>query len=500
MSDVPTLFSLAPIVLALIISVWTRQVILGLFVGLYVGVLMLTGPAPIESLTRLMSEHLVPQLADEYNAAVLILLAVIGGFVALMERSGGGYAFAKRLASTLGSKSRTQISAWSSGIVIFFSDLGTPLIVGPAFRALFDRIGLSRQKLAYVIDATAAPVAILVPFIGWGVYIMSLLNQQVENLGLGSSDYELLLSALPYQLYAWLTLAAIPLTAIIGYDFRLMREADTKAALRSNNDEALDTSVGGDQESARASFIWLPLLVLGATLLWTLVPLGFPFERISGSQFRAGLSAAYFTATLSLIALLLYYKTHRFLSSVSIYIEGMGRMMPIAVMLLLAWSMSDILGLLGADAYVANWVAGAISAENLPLLIFLVACLVSFATGSSWGTFALLFPLALPAAVSVEASLALSIAAVLSGGLFGDHASPISETTLLASAGAGVEPIDHFKTQLPYALCNGGLCLVGLWLAAVSQWQGVLLVVLGLQVGVMLIAKRLWLRRRLGSN
>ena len=121
MADPPTLFSLGPIVLALIISVWTRQVILGLFVGLYAGVMMLTGPVPLESLTRLMSEHLVPELTDEYNAAVLILLAVIGGFVALMEQSGGGYAFAKRLASALRSKSRTQISAWSAGIVIFFS-------------------------------------------------------------------------------------------------------------------------------------------------------------------------------------------------------------------------------------------------------------------------------------------------------------------------------------------------------------------------------------------
>ena len=274
MTDPPTLFSLGPIVLALIISVWTRQVILGLFVGLYAGVMMLTGPAPLESLTRLTSEHLVPQLTDEYNAAVLILLAVIGGFVALMEQSGGGYAFAKRLASTLKSKSRTQISAWSAGIVIFFSDLGTPLIVGPAFRALFDRIGLSRQKLAYIIDATAAPVAILIPFIGWGVYIMSLLNQQVEHLNLPVSDYALLLSALPYQFYAWLTLAAIPMTALIGYDFRLMREADTRAELRTTTSETTDTTPTNAQQSARASFIWLPLLVLGATLLWTLAPLG----------------------------------------------------------------------------------------------------------------------------------------------------------------------------------------------------------------------------------
>ena len=170
-------------------------------------------------------------------------------------------------------------------------------------------------------------------------------------------------------------------------------------------------------------------------------------------------------------------------------------MMPIAVMLLLAWAMGDILSLLGSDAYVANWVAGSISATHLPLLIFIVACLVSFATGSSWGTFALLFPLALPAAVTVDASLALSVAAVLSGGLFGDHASPISETTLLASAGAGVDPIDHFKTQLPYALLNGGLCLLGLWMAATSQWQGVVLGVLSMQLAVLLTARWLWRRK-----
>ena len=141
---------------------------------------------------------------------------------------------------------------------------------------------------------------------------MSLLNQQVEHLNLPESDYALLLSALPYQFYAWLTLAAIPLTAVIGYDFRLMREADAHAELRSTGDETTDTTPTSDQQSARASFIWLPLLVLGATLVWTLAPLGFPFERVSGSQFRAGLSAAYLVATLSLVGLLLFYKTVAF--------------------------------------------------------------------------------------------------------------------------------------------------------------------------------------------
>ncbi|MGF1818169.1 sodium:proton exchanger, partial [Vibrio splendidus] len=168
--------SLIPIVITLVLSLATRNVVIGLFAGVLSGVAMLTGMFselnPLDTFGTMVKGYLVPQLTDSYNAGVIMLLVFIGGFVALMEKSGGGVAFAKRVTQWVSNKCQAQISAWLGGIVIFFSDLGTPLIVGPVFRPLFDKLKLSRQKLAFIIDSTSSPVAILIPFIGWGVYIM----------------------------------------------------------------------------------------------------------------------------------------------------------------------------------------------------------------------------------------------------------------------------------------------------------------------------------------
>ena len=223
------IISLLPVALALVLSIASRNVILGLFIGLFTGVLLVEGFSPIAALTLMVRDYLVPQVTDSYNAGVLVLLAFIGGFVALMEKSGGGAAFAARVMRFITTRARLQVAAWLGGILIFFSDLGTPLIIGPTFRPLADSLRVSRAKLAYIIDSTASPVAILVPFIGWGVYIMGLLNQQIESLGVDASDYALLLSALPFQLYAWLALAAVPLLAIVGIEFGPMRRAEDAA-------------------------------------------------------------------------------------------------------------------------------------------------------------------------------------------------------------------------------------------------------------------------------
>jgi Na+/H+ antiporter NhaC len=186
-----------------------------------------------------------------------------------------------------------------------------------------------------------------------------------------------------------------------------------------------------------------------------------------------------------------FFKTQSLVSAFTTYITGMNRMMPIAVMLLLAWAMSTCLVQLGADRFVAQVLAAQFDQILLPPFIFIVACLISFATGSSWGTFALIFPLALPAAVAMDASLALSVAAVLSGGLFGDHASPISETTILASAGADIDTLEHFRTQLPYALMNGTLCLAGLLLASATSLVWSLPILLAAQLTCLVLIKQL---------
>lgn len=492
----PGPLSLLPIAVTLVIALAARNVLAGLAVGLFVGVLLISGAGPLLASKLLVTEHLVPELMDGYNAAVLVLLAFIGGFVGLMERSGGGQAFARDVTRYLTSKLRLQLAAWSGGILIFFSDLGTPLIVGPVFRDLADRLRMSRQKLAFIIDSTASPVAILVPFIGWGVYVMSLLNQQFELLGVAESDYQAFVAAIPFQFYAWLAVAMVPLLALLKLDYGAMRGVEQSVtAAGSAPETTTDSPPAAEADSGRAFFIWLPLLVLGGVLCWLLVPLGFPFEQVSGSEFRAALSVAYLSAAGVLLLLLTVTGARKLLESIEIYFAGMSRMLQVAIMLVLAWALADVGAALGTGEYIAGVAAAGLPGWLLPVTTFFFAALVSFATGSSWGTFAILFPLALPAAVATDAPLAVTIGAVLSGGLFGDHSSPISETTILAATGADCSAFDHFRTQLPYALTNGLLAAAAFVAAGMLGSALILPVLLGIQLAVLLL-----IRFRVGSS
>lgn len=473
--DQPSVISLVPIAATLLISLLSRNVLAGLAVGVFVGVLMVSGAGPLESAASMVTDHLVVQLMDGYNAAVLVLLVFIGGFVALMEQSGGAAAFARDVSRWLTTRLRIQLAAWSGGILIFFSDLGTPLIVGPVFRSLADRFAVSRQKLAFIIDSTASPVAILIPFIGWGVYIMSLLGQQFDTLGIAESDFDAFIKAVPFQFYAWLAVFMVPWLTLLGFDYGRMQVVEQQAALElgqralpSSDGDSRDETEADSEKIGRASFIWLPLLVLALTLAWMLVPLGFPFDRVSGSEFRAGLSVAYLAAALALLTLMKTTRAQTLTDSMKVYFDGMSRMMQVAAMLVLAWALSDVGAMLGTAEYIAGIAEGGIAGWLVPAVTFSFAAVISFATGSSWGTFAIMFPLALPAAVATEAPLFVTIGAVLSGGLFGDHSSPISETTILSATGADCDQYDHFRTQLPYALSNGCLAGVGFLLAGLT--------------------------------
>lgn len=497
MDSQPGFISLLPVILALVVSISLRNVIVGLFSGLFAGVVMVEGAGLLSVFNLLVRDYLVPQVTDGYNAAVLVLLGFIGGFVALMEGSGGGAAFAVRVSRFITGRVRVQIAAWLGGIVIFFSDLGTPLIIGPTFRPLADHLRVSRAKLAYIIDSTASPVAILVPFIGWGVYIMGLLDQQIESLALETNGFAALVAALPYQLYAWLALFAVPLLALTGVEFGPMRRTelaaqslDYPAPNRDADDKPAPSTVVA-AANARASFIWAPLLVLAVVLLWSLVPLGFPFGRVSGADFRAGLSTAYIAAALTLVVLMAWTGAQKVMRSVQVYLDGISRMMQVAIMLLLAWALGDMTATLGADVYVAQIAADNVAPWVLPLMIFLVSCAISFATGSSWGTFAIMLPLALPAAVATGSPIFVCIGAVLSGGLFGDHCSPISETTILSSTGAGCDTFEHFQTQLPYALSNGVICMAGYLAAGLQPQPWIVAALVVVQITAVLLYKRL---------
>lgn len=490
--------SLIPIVLALGLSLYTRNVIVGLFTGVFVGVLMLNGPNPLAGAGIMVKEHLIPELTDSYNAGVLILLAFIGGFVALVEHSGGGTAFAASINRWVKSRLQAQVAAWFGGIAIFFSDLGTPLIVGPVFRPLMDRLQISRQKLAFIIDSTSSPVAILVPFIGWGVYIMSLIYQEYEALGIQESEFTAFIRTIPFQFYAWLAVTMVPLLTFLRFDFGAMAKAEQDA--QQGPDEA-SNAAGQDENqlqfqafthpNAKPILVWAPLLVLAAVLGIMLVPLGFPFAQVSGTDFRAGLSTAYLAAATLLIILMAALKVREVLSSVEVYLKGMTGMTLVAVTLLLAWALSDIGKMLGAAEYIAAVAEAGLPYWLLPAVVFILSAIISFATGSSWGTFAIMLPLVIPTAVAIDAPLHVCIGAVLSGGLFGDHSSPISETTILSSTGASCAQIDHFRTQLPYALFNGAISIGAFVIAGLTGSALIIFFALAAQITGLVVIRRM---------
>jgi len=482
----PNFTSIVPILITLALALWTRNVVIGLFFGILSGVFILNGLNPIGAMDVLIGDYLLGQLADSYNAAVLILLVFIGGFVHLMEKSGGGPAFAASVARFVNSKRKAQIFAWLGGIFVFYSDIGTPLIVGPVFRPLFDKLKLSREKLALIIDSTASPVAILIPFIGWGVYIMSLIDKEIKGLYESTTSMGVFLSAIPFQFYAILAIAIVPFITLNLVDFGPMKAAEKRAQTALTDHDNHEVVQAFSHERASSSFVFIPLIIMATILLVVLVPLGFPQKPVAGSVFRTALSTAYFFAAMSLIFLMSVRRVRSLTESIALYLKGMNGMMQIAIILILAWTLSVMGKDLGAPAYIANLVEGGFPAWLLPATIFVLGGIISFATGSSWGTFAILFPLVIPAAHGVEAPLAVVVAAVLSGGLFGDHCSPISETTILSSTGAGCNQYEHFRTQLPYALFNGAIAFCVFLIAGSSPMPWLLALAILVQLAVIL--------------
>jgi len=470
----PDFLSVVPILVTLALALYTKQVVIGLFGGVVTAVVLLTGWHPMTVLEELIKTHLVGTLTDSYNAGVIVLMVFIGGFVALMEKSGGGPAFASKMITIIASRARAQIAAWCGGIFIFYSDLGTPLIIGPVFRPLFEKLQVSREKLAFIVDSTASPVAILVPFIGWGIYIMGLLQKEFEQAGKSLDSWQVFIAVIPFQFYAVLAITVIPLMVLMKADVGAMAEAENKAAKEGytvvRNEQDNNKIEAFTHKNARARFVFLPLIVMAAVLLFMLVPLGFPFSSVPGSVFRAALASAYFLAACTLIGLMAWHQVRPGLEGVALYLQGMGGMMQVIIVLVLAWTLSSLGHELGTAAYIAEQAQRGFPAWLLPLVVFLLSAVISFATGSSWGTFAIMLPLVIPTAFAIDAALLVSIGAVLSGGLFGDHCSPISETTILSATGASCRQYDHFKTQLPYALMNGSIAMVafavGGWLAS----------------------------------
>ena len=312
------ILSLLPPIIAVILAIKSRNVILSLFCGGLTGVLIFSHGNPFLAVKSMIGDYLFVQLTDSYNAGVIVLVVFIGGFIKLMEKSGGAQAFGQSAYRYVNTKLKAQLCAWAGGIIIFFSDLGTPLLVGPVFRPLFDKLKISREKLAWILDSTSSPVAILIPFIGWGVYIMGLIQSEFDNLGVKASDYTTFVQAIPFQIYAILAIIMIPLIAFTKIDFFKIKKAEQKAEKEkadynfTEHEEEKENTGVYSKKNAKPIMVILPIIVVFVTLFATLAPLGFPFKKVDGNEFRVALTMGYFFGALVLILMICLFKVMNF--------------------------------------------------------------------------------------------------------------------------------------------------------------------------------------------
>lgn len=461
MSD-PTWLSVLPPVLAIVLAIVTRQVYLSLGAGIWLGATILAGGDPLTGLADAI-ERIVAVLGSAGDARVVLFTLVIGALITTIEACGGVKGFVQWLEQRrwVDGPGRAQLLAWTLGVVVFIESNITVLVAGTVARPLFDRFKVSREKLAYIIDSTSAPICILIPLNAWGAYNLGLL----EGLGV-QEPLSVFLGSLPYNFYA---IGAVLLAlATIRYelDFGPMKTAQQRVAdgamHREGSQPLLDeATMQVDPQLAvppRARNMIVPLVVMVAampTFLW-ITGDGNIMEGSGSTSVLWAVSLALATSWLMLLVqrgLTLDRLTRRGL-------EGAGALLPLALILVLALALGGVAKALGTGDYVAQLATDQLSPAVLLPLTFAVSAGIAFSIGSSWGTFAIMLPIAVPTAMSLGQPLEPYVAAALAGGIFGDHSSPISDTTIVASMAAATDHIEHVRTQLPYALLAGAVALV----------------------------------------
>ena len=464
----PSFLSILPALLAIVLAIATRQVILSLFIAVWLGATFIYSFNPAVGIMRTLDEFIVGSATDGWNAGILIFTMIIAAAIGLVTRSGGAQAIAEALARKAKTPRAGMLAAWFMGLVIFFDDYGSCLIAGNTSRPITDKLRVSREKLSYIVDSTAAPVATIAVISTWVGYEMGMIAEGYAKIGMEISPYVVFLETIPYRFYSLFALAMVLILAITMRDFGPMYNAEVRARTTGKliRDGAVPLSAADTKDLQVKEGIplrWfnfvLPILTI---IVGTIIGLYYNGGGAEAGSFLDAVGAAdasvvlLWSSTAGLVVALILVLLQRILTlneAMETVVNGAKSVFAALVILVLAWSLSSVSGALGADQYLAPLVASSgIPVWLIPFIVFVVACLVAFATGTSWGTMGILTPMAVPIAAAVGAPLIPTVAAVLTGAIFGDHCSPISDTTILSSTGASSDHIDHVRTQLPYAV------------------------------------------------
>ena len=495
-SRIPQWLSLLPPLVAILMALLLKEVVFSLFGGIWIGSFILYGFRPLyffRSLFDVIDTHIIRALSDTGHLSVVIFSLLIGGMVAIISRNGGMAGIVQRLSKYANSARNAQLITWLMGIAIFFDDYANTLIVGNTMRPVTDRYRVSREKLAYLVDSTAAPVAAIAFVTTWIGAELGYIGTQATSLGIHESAYSIFFHSLQYAFYPILTLVFIYLLIRMKRDFGGMYHAEIRSRKSGNlyethhadlGDTPVDNSLKALNPVPGISYRWqnafYPILTVILLTIGGLAFTGYDstvwysdkgfFQKLSETIGAADSYRALLWASLSgvivAVSLSAISRALSFRNSIEAMVDGFKTMMPAIIILVLAWSLASVTESLHTAEFLSSALGGAVHPLLLPLIIFLLASLISFSTGSSWSTMAILYPIALPttwvlsqqAGLSTDTSMHLMYnvtAVVLAGSVFGDHCSPISDTTVMSSLASSCNHIDHVSTQLPYALTVG---------------------------------------------
>jgi Na+/H+ antiporter NhaC len=460
--------SIVPPLLTVVIAIWSRNVILALVLGITCGSLIITDFHPFAAMLNAIEDQVLDEISRGTQAQVILVILVIGGFVHLLDASGGARAFARRMTSVVSTPIRAQLLAWCSGLGIFFTDSGNALILGPLFRPVFREFRLCKEKLAYILDTTASPISILIPFIGWGAYIMGLIDLAYAGIGLTENSFAVLVQVIPYQFYAFLALLSVPIVVLSRKDFGPMLAAQRRYLEAPQDPVVVPEVAETPAANERLSIFVLPLAVMMVLVIGLFIWHGL-HDGVTSIHIRSSLVIGYLSASLVCAEMMRRHQAVSYTRSLELFVTGAEKLVYISIVLVLAWSLSSVTNDLQTAKYVSSVISGAVSPMYLPALVFILGSIISLSTGSSYGTFAILMTIAVPVGFELGASMYLTIAAVLSGGLIGDHISPISDTTVLASVGADCDHISHVTTQSVYASVTGCVSVLAFVAAGVYE-------------------------------
>ena len=491
------MWTLIPPVVAIVLAFITKNVVISLFIGIFSGSFILnlgTGnllSVFIKAFLDIVNRALT-SLADPWNAGIILQVLAIGGVINLVAKMGGAKAIAEALANKAKNARSAQLITWFAGLLVFFDDYANSLIIGPMMRPVADKMKISRERLAFIIDGTAAPIAGLAIVSTWIGLEVGLIGDAFNGIGLDVDAFGVFLNTIPFRFYNILILALIVITTILLKDFGPMRDAEIKARRGVQNIEEATTSENNDlepKEGVKLS-IWNAIIPIGTLIISALAAFyfsgysaimagdnseliqifnnsPFSFVAIREAFSASDASVALFQSALfaSIVAIIMAVCQNIFTVSEAIdaWVDGMKTLVITGVILICAWSLSSVIKELGTAKYIITLLSGSFPGFLLPSLIFILGSIISFATGTAYGTMGILMPLAVPLAHSINPEMSfivVSTSAVLTGAIFGDHCSPISDTTILSSMGAGCNHIEHVRTQMPYAIFTAIIAVV----------------------------------------